>query len=117
MTRKIATGWFAQLKPRLVRNRKKVVEYAVLESDKFPVSATVFAPEFWKKFEGVFGQKMTVMMPNRQTVFVFPGAAADYSEYGPLIIEAWRGSAPKASIEVFELSEQGIRAVGKIEEP
>ena len=117
MSRTIATEWLKHVKPRLVRNRKKVVEYAVLQSDKLPVSVTVFAPEFWKQFEDVFGPKMAVVIPNRQTVFVFPGVAVDYSEFAPLIIEAWRSSAPKASLEVFELSETGLKAVGRFEEP
>ena len=117
MTRTIAAEWLRHVKPELVRNRKKVVEYAVLQSDKLPVSATVLAPEFWKQFTDVFGATMIVVIPNRQTVFVFPGVGVNYSDYAPLIIEAWRSPAAKASLEVFELSEHGMKAVGKFEEP
>lgn len=117
VTRRLASAWLGHVKRELVRNRKKVVEYAVMRSDKVPVCVTVFAPEFWKEFEDVFGPKMMVVMPNRQTVFVFPGVAVNYSEYAPLILEAWRSPAAKVSLEVFELSERGLRAVGKFEEP
>ena len=117
VTRTFASEWLKHVKPELVRNRKKVVEYAVVRSDKVPVAATVFAPEFWKQFADVLGPKMIVVIPNRQTVFVFPGVAVDYAEYAPLIFEAWRGPAAKVSLEVFELSARGLKAVGRLEEP
>ena len=100
-----------------VRDRRNVVEYAVLRSERFPVCVTVFAPEFQKQFEDVFGPKLMLVIPNRQTVFVFPSVAVDVSEYAPMILEAWRSPAAKVSLEVFELSERGLRAVGRIEEP
>ena len=116
-TRACASEWFRHVKPEYVRNRRKVIEYAVLQSDKLPVAATVFAPEFWKEFADIFGPKMIVVIPNRQTVFVFPGVAVDYAGYAPLIFHAWRGPAAKVSLEVFELSERGLKAVGLLEEP
>lgn len=116
-TRTFASEWFRHVKPELVRNRKGVVEYAAVRSEKLPVSVTVFAPEFWKHFEGVFGPRMMVVIPNRQTVFVFPGLAVNLTDYAPIVIEAWRGPAAKCSLEVFELSERGFRAVGKFDEP
>ena len=116
-TRACASEWFRHVKPEYVRNRKKVIEYALIQSDKLPVAATVFAPEFWKEFADVFGPKMIVVIPNRQTVFVFPGVAVDYAEYAPLIFQAWRGPSAKVSLEVFALSERGFRAVGRLEEP
>jgi hypothetical protein len=117
VTARFASDWLRHVKVELVRDRKKVVEYAVLRSDKFPVCATVFAPEFLKQFEDVFGPKVTVVIPNRQTVFVFPGVAVDFSEYAPMILEAWRSPSAKVSLEVFELGERGLRAKGRIEEP
>lgn len=116
-TEKIASEWLKQIKPEYVRDRRKVIEYAVMSSDKFPACVTVFAPEFRKSFEEIFGPKLLVVIPNRQTVFVFPGVAVDLSDHSPAILEAWRGAAPKVGLEVFELSEQGLKAVGKIEEP
>ncbi len=117
VTARFASDWLRHVKVEFVRDRKKVVEYAVLRSDKFPVSGTVFAPEFLKQFEDVFGPTVMVVIPNRQTVFVFPGVAVDFSEYAPMILDAWRSPAAKVSLEVFELGERGLRAKGRIEEP
>ena len=112
-----ATEWLRGAEVALVRDRRKVVEYAVVRSDKAPVCATLFSPDFLKRFEDVFGPKMLVVIPNRQAVFVFPGVGTDPGAFAELILEEWRGRAPKVSLEVFELSAAGLRAVGRIEEP
>ena len=117
VTAKFATEWLRHVKVEFVRNRKNVVEFGVLRSDKLPVCSTIFAPEFLKQFEDVFGPKVMLVIPNRQTVFVFPGVAVDVSEYAPMLLEAWRSAAPKVSLEVFELGARGLRAAGRIEEP
>ncbi len=117
VTAHVASEWLRHVKVEWVRNSKNVVEYAVLRSEKFPVCVTVFAPEFWKQFDGVFGPKVMLVIPNRQTVLIFPAQAADISEYAPMILEAWRSPAAKVSLEVFELSERGLKAAGRIEEP
>ena len=117
VTARFASEWLRHTKVEFVRNRKNVIEHAVLRSDKFPVCVTVFAPEFRKQFEDVFGPKVLLVIPNRQTVFVFPGVAGDLPEYAPMILEAWRSAAPKVSLEVLELSGRGLRATGRIEEP
>ena len=117
VTARYASELLQHVKVEWVRNSKGVVEYAALRSDKVPVCVSVFAPQFMKQFEDVFGPKVMVVIPNRQTVFVFPGVAVDFAEYAPLILEAWRGPSPKVSLEVFELGERGLAARGRIEEP
>ena len=115
--KKQASAWWQQIKPELFRDTHKVVQYARIDSDKVPASATVLAPEFWKHFEGIFGPKMRVVMPNRSTVFVFPDVAIDLDAYTKMVMRAWRSREAKVSLEVFELSEKGLRAIGQFEEP
>jgi hypothetical protein len=117
VTASFASETMKHVNVEMVRNRKKVVEYAVVQSDKLPACVTVFAPEFLKRFEDVFGPKMKVVIPNRHTVFVFPEVAVDFAEYAPVILEAWRSRSPKVSLEVFELSIGGLKATGRFEEP
>ena len=81
------------------------------------MAATVLAPEFWKQFEETFGPKMRVVIPNRQTVFVFPDLESDLDQYSRMVIEAWRSRWPKVSLEVFELSEKGLSAMGSFDDP
>lgn len=116
-TLKMAAEWLRSLKPELVRGKDRVLHYAVLRSESVPVAATVLAREFWVKFEPMFGAKMRVVIPNRQTVFIFPDLARDLRTFGPVVLEAWRSRWPKVSLEVLEVDGKGLRAVGAFEEP
>lgn len=116
-TRLRAAEWLKQLTPEYTRDGQRVVQFATLRSNRVPVAATVLAPEFWKQFEEVFGPKMRVVIPNRHTLFIFPDLEGDLDRYARVVLEAWRSSAPKASLEVFELTEKGLKAIGSFEEP
>jgi hypothetical protein len=115
-TREQCVEWLKATKPQLVRDERKIVEFALLKSDTVPVASLVLAPEFHKEFEPVFGPKMIVVMPNLYTVFIFPGIAGNQNAYSDLVLAAWHGNAPKVSREVFELTAGGIRAVGIFED-
>jgi len=100
----------------LVRDRNKVVQYAVISSED-PLTATmILAPVFLKKFEDIFGSTLLVAVPNRFTVYVFPKLASEYKEYSPLVLGAYHDSAYPVSPEVFEISPGGIRAIGVFED-
>jgi hypothetical protein len=100
----------------LIRDSKKVVQYAAITSED-PLTATmILSPDFLKKFKDIFGPTILVAVPNRFTVYVFPALASQYKEYSPLIIGAYRDSAYPVSLEVFEISAAGIRAIGIFED-
>jgi hypothetical protein len=115
-TRALAAPWLKDVKPELVRGKNKVVEYARLQSDKVPLCAAVLTPEFARQFEEIFGPKPLVVIPNRYTIFIFPALAGKHERFAPLILAAWHSRAPKVSLEVFELGDKGLRAVGAFEE-
>jgi hypothetical protein len=99
----------------LVRDTHKVVQYAAITSDD-PLTATmVLSPDFLKKFKDIFGPTILVAIPNRDTVYVFPALASDYKDYSPLVIQAYQQSAYPVSLEVFEISAAGMRAIGTFE--
>ncbi len=114
--RAAASQWLKQLKPELTRGANKVVEYAKLTSDKIPVCAVVLAPEFTHQFEDIFGPKPLVVIPNRSTIYVFPALAGKHEKYSAMILAAWHSPEARVSLEVFEVSEKGLRAVGVYEE-
>lgn len=111
-----SAAWLKEVKPELVRDANKVVDYAVLRSGKYPICGAVLSPEFLAQFEAIFGPKPIVVIPNRHTVFVFPGLAGKHERFGPSVIAAWKSGAPKVSLEVFELSNKGLRAIGAFAE-
>lgn len=112
-----ASGGLAAIEPEYFRNKARVIEYAALASDQPIVSALVLAPEFLKKFEHVLGPKLLVAIPSRFAVFIFPAIASNYRDFAPLVTEAYRATPYPVSLEVFEVSAAGIRAIGTYENP
>ena len=100
-----------------VRDRKKVIVYAAVRSPHRLVGSAVLASKFLDLFKETLGEKVLVVIPNRATAYVFPALASRYQEYAPLIFEAYRATAFPVSTEVFELSREGMKAVGVFEEP
>jgi len=100
----------------LVRDRNKVVQYASITSED-PLTATmIFSPDFLKKFQDIFGPTVLVALPNRFTVYVFPALASEYKDYSALVLHDYHSSAYPVSLEVFEISATGIRAIGVFED-
>ena len=115
--RENATAELAGLKPRYVRNGKRVIEYAELRSAKPVVADAVLAPKFLAMFKDTLGEKVLVVVPNRFTAFVFPALASNYEDYAPLVLAALGATAWPVSVEVFEISSAGVRCVGRYAEP
>ncbi len=111
-----ADAELATLKPSYVRDKKQVIEYAVLSSEKPVVASAVFAAKFLDLFKETLGEKVLVVVPSRFKAFVFPALASRYEEYAPMVFEAYRATAFPVSVEVFEVSAEGWKAAGVYEE-
>ena len=105
----------AELKPQYVRNAQKVIEYAVLNSDRPVIASAVLGNKFLERFKDTLGEKVLVVVPSRYTAYVFPKLASNYQAYSTLIFEAYNATAFPVSTEVFEVSAQGWKAVGVYE--
>jgi hypothetical protein len=115
--RENAAADLATLQPRYERDRHKVIQYAELRSTQPIVASAVLAPKFLRLFKDTLGESVLVVVPSRYTAFVFPQLATRYQEYYPMVFEAYRETAYPVSVEVFEFSASGIRAVGVFERP
>lgn len=105
------------LKPRYVRDRNKVIQYAELTSTQPIVASAVLAPKFLPLFKDTLGETVLVVVPSRYTAYVFPRLATRYQEYYPMVFAAYGETAYPVSVEVFEFSANGIRAVGVFDRP
>ena len=105
------------LKPEFERDKKNVIEFATLHSENPLTAGTIFAPDFLKKFANTLGEPLLVATPNRHTVFIFPKLASRPQEYGQMVRDAYHESSHPVSLEVFELSKNGLRAAGVYREP
>lgn len=112
-----AAADLATLKPEYTRNKRKVIEFATLRSPQPIVASAVLAPGFLRMFEETLGPKVIVAVPNRFVAFVFPALASSYQDYAPMIFQEYRDTAMPVSVEVFEVSAEGVRAIGIFEEP
>lgn len=112
-----AAADLAALKPRYERDRRQVIQYAELRSSRPIVASAVLAPGFLNLFKDTLGEKVLFVVPNRFTAYVFPALASNYQDYYPMVAEAYRATAWPISIEVFELSKEGIRSIGVYQEP
>jgi len=105
------------LRLRYERDRKQVIQYAELSSNRPIVASAVLAPKFLEIFRDTLGDKVLLVVPNRFTAYVFPALASNYQDYYPMVFEAYRGTAWPISVEVFEVSAAGMRAVGVYQSP
>jgi hypothetical protein len=112
-----AAADLATLKPRYVRDRKQVIQYAELRSDQPIVASAVLAPKFLDLFKDTLGDEVLLVVPSRFVAYVFPKLASNYQDYFPMVFEAYRATAWPVSVEVFEVSAGGFRAVGVYQEP
>jgi len=113
----LAEKWLEEITPEITRDAKNVITYGVLRSDTLPITVTVLSSAFMKRYENQFGPELTVVLPNRNTVFIFPELIDNHADYTPQIIRAWRSKWPKGSLEVFKITKVGLKAVGAFEEP
>jgi len=104
------------LQPRLLRDKGKVVECAVFESESPLTAAVVLAPKFLEKYEELFGPEVIVAMPSRFEVYVFPKIANRLGKYTPEILSDFRAAAYPVSPEIFEIGPNGIRAIGMMDD-
>jgi hypothetical protein len=94
-----------------------VIQYAELKSERPIVASAVLAPKFLEMFKDTLGEKVLLVVPSRFKAYVFPALASNYQDYYPMVFEAYRGTAWPISVEVFEVSAEGMRAVGVYKEP
>lgn len=99
------------------RDRKKIILYAKIHSPHALIASAILAPKFLDLFKNTLGEKVLIVIPNRTTAYIFPALASNYQDYAPMIFEAYRATSFPVSREVFELSPDGLKAVGAFEEP
>jgi len=112
-----AAADLATLHPRYERDRKQVIQYAELISERPIVASAVLAPKFLDLFRDTLGDEVYLVVPSRFQAFVFPVLASNYQDYYPMVFEAYRATAWPVSFEVFELSAAGMKTVGMYREP
>ena len=103
------------LDPLLIRDRKGVLQMAVLTTDSPLVATCILSPGFLTRFSALFGPELIVAVPTRNKVYIFPKLANRLPDMTQNIRDDYLISAMPVSTELFEISKKGIRAVGNVD--
>ena len=110
-----ASAVFSHLTPKFVRDKKKVIQYAVIQSDDPLTASCVLAPEFGAKFASTLGPDLLVAMPNRYQVLVFCKQDLQYQRHLEGIVAGYLESNYPVSREIFALEKGRLRSLGLVQ--
>ena len=113
--RQSASATLESLTPTFTRDRRGVIEYALLESENPLTASTVLAPDFSEKFSKTLGPDLLVAMPNRFQVFVFSRQDQAYQQMAEAIIAAYLSATYPVSREIFALENGRLRSLGVLQ--
>lgn len=102
----------ASLKPKFVKDKNGVIQYAVLESEDPLTASAVLAPEFADRFASTLGPDLLVAMPNRFQILVFSRQDQAFQKMGEAIIAGYLGSNYPVSREIFALEKGRLHSIG-----
>ena len=105
----------SSIKPRFVRDKNEVIQYAVIESDNPLTASCVLAPGFAEKFAGTLGPDLLVALPNRYQLLVFSRQDQAFAMMGEYIISGYLGSNYPVSREIFSLENGKLRSLGVLQ--
>ena len=109
---KAASEVLAGLKPRFIRDERKVIQCALLESSSPLTASAVLAPEFAALFSDTIGPDLVLAIPNRFRIFVFPKASPASQRLSHIVIAEYDSSAYPVSKELFSLQKGKLIAIG-----
>ena len=99
---------------RAVRDSNGVIQMAVIFTDT-PVTATcILSPGFLQHFSAIFGPELLIAIPAQNKIYVFPKLANRLEAMAETIRDDYLISPMPASTELFELSKNGLHAVGSL---
>jgi len=114
--KKAASDHLKTLKPKYIRNSKKIIEYAVLRSENPLTATTIVVDEFRDILKETIGDELLIVIPNRYAVYVFPKLASTIGDYQQKFMQLFRDAVYTASSEIFEVNRQGLRTFGSFKE-
>ncbi len=104
----------ATIDPQMIRDNHGVIQMAVIVSENPTTASCIMQPGFLQYFSAIFGPELLIAIPTRNKICIFPKLA----NHLPLMRDAIRDdyliSPMPASTEIFELSKNGLRAVGSL---
>ncbi|MGI9244872.1 MAG: hypothetical protein ACR2RV_28980 [Verrucomicrobiales bacterium] len=108
-----ATRVLQTLEPKFYRDGQKTILYAHLNSENQLTASVFISPKFLDLFKNSLGKELYVAVPDRSNVFVFPKLSTSIEAIAPKMAVLYKEALYPVSREVFEISRDGIRVIGK----
>lgn len=117
VARQVADAVAAKLEPKLVRDHRGIVLYAILADEDPFLTSVILSPKLHERFKETLGDRIQVLLLERNRVYLFPATGGTLAEFGPALVEEYGRSRFPVSLEIFLLDRQGFRVVGELERP
>jgi len=112
----VAAKHLALIDPVIDRDARGTVEMVRFISES-PLTATrLITPLFREKMRDVLGLPFYAVAPSRSVVIAFASTGRYPRDLGSLASDLFKDSIYPASLEVFEIGNDGVRAIGTLKE-
>ncbi|RYD38225.1 MAG: hypothetical protein EOP86_01490, partial [Verrucomicrobiaceae bacterium] len=111
-----ATRLLLSLKPEITSKKDGTPACATLRSERPFTPSVVLSPEFLPLFEPRFGDRLVVLMPDRNTVYIFSRNFGGFQEFGPRILKEYAAALYPCSTEAFEVGHEGVKCLGAFDD-
>lgn len=115
---KRADGIVAALEPDFRRDSRGVIDYALVEDENPWLTSALLSARFLPRFEKEFGERLHVVVIDRNRLFVFPADGGELASYAPALADLYHDETVirhPVSLEIFLVDKDGFRVVGEIE--
>lgn len=117
IAREVADAVAAKLEPRLVRDHRGTVLYAIIADEDPFLTSAILSPNLHERFKESLGDRIHVVLLERNRIYLFPATGGTLEEFGPALVEEYRQAQFPVSLEIFLLDREGFRVVGELERP
>ncbi|MEM7700200.1 MAG: hypothetical protein AAF236_17540, partial [Verrucomicrobiota bacterium] len=105
-----------EIEPRYIRDHRGVIDYAIVRGDDPFLTSVVLSARFRELFEETLGDRLHVIVVGRQLIYVFPAIGGRLEEYGTAMVDAYDRAKIPVSLEVLQVTEEGLRVIGRLED-
>lgn len=105
----------ATMEPTMVRDEHGIIQMAVITTESPMTASAILLPGFLEHFSAIFGPELLIAVPTQNKICIFPKLANHLPLMRGAIRDDYLISAMPASTEIFELTHQGLHAVGSFD--
>lgn len=115
LAREVADTVATELEPKLVRDHREIVLYAIIADEDPFLTSALLSPKFYGRFRETLGDRILVVLLERNRIYLFPATGGTLEEFSPSLVEEYRRARFPVSLEIFLLDREGFRVVGELE--